>query len=151
MSLSRIFENIKKEMNYRPNWNEYFMSNAILISLRSPCERLKVGCVIVKNNHIISSAYNGYITGFKHESVVRDDHEQMIVHAEQNALCDVAKRGVSINDSIIYITHFPCINCFKNIISCGIKEIYYLHDYKNDDLVIKLINDYNIKCQKINL
>jgi len=151
MSLIHIFENIKKEINYRPDWNEYFMSNAVLISLRSPCERLKVGCVIVKDNHIISSAYNGFISGFKHESVVINNHEQMTVHAEQNAICDVAKRGVSIENSIIYITHFPCINCFKNIISCGIKEIYYLNDYKNDDLVKKLINDYNIICIKLQL
>jgi dCMP deaminase len=151
MSILSLLQNLQNNIENRPSWKEYFMSTALLTSTRSPCNRLKVGCVIVKDNHIVSSGYNGFISGFKHESIVRDEHEQMTVHAEQNAICDVAKRGVSIDNSIIYITHYPCINCFKIIISSGIKHIYYLNDYKNDELVEKLIKEYNIECEKINI
>lgn len=136
-------------MKNRLSWKKYFSKIIKVTAKRSPCERLKVGCIIVKDNRIIASGYNGFISGFKHESIVRDNHEQMTVHAEQNAICDVARRGVSVEHSTIYITHYPCINCFKSIISSGIKKIYYLNDYKNDELVEKLINEYNIQCIKL--
>ena len=136
-------------MKNRLSWKKYFSKIIKVTAKRSPCDRLKVGCIIVKDNRIIASGYNGFISGFKHESIVRDNHEQMTVHAEQNAICDVARRGVSVENSTIYITHYPCINCFKSIISSGIKKIYYLNDYKNDELVEKLINDYNIQCIKL--
>jgi len=151
MSYLYIIENLRKELDYRPSWEEYFMSVALLSATRSPCNRLKVGCIIVKDNHIVCTAYNGFISGFKHESIIRDNHEQMTVHAEQNAICYVAKRGVTIENSTIYITHFPCINCFKSIISSGIKRVRYLNDYKNDNLVEKLINEYNIDCKKLEI
>ena len=93
----------------RPDWDTYFKEIVQVTSKRSPCERLKVGCLLVKENRIISQGYNGFLPGCPHESIVRDDHEQATIHAEQNALCDCAKRGVSINESIAYITHYPCI------------------------------------------
>lgn len=135
--------------NHRPSWDEYFMSCALLASSRSPCERLQVGCVIVKDKRVISTGYNGYISGFGHNSIVRDNHEQATVHSEQNAITDAAKRGTSINNGTIYITHFPCINCFKSIISSGIKEIIYLQDYKNDDIVIQMIKENDIIIKKL--
>ena len=95
----------------RLNWDEYFMSMALLISIRSSCHRLHVGCIIVKNNRVISAGYNGFIAGLPHHSVVRDGHEQNTVHAEQNAIVDAARRGVSLEGSTAYITHYPCIIC----------------------------------------
>ena len=122
----------------RISWNKYFMEIAMLSSIRSPCKRLKVGCVIAKDNRLISMGYNGYLSGCDHESIIRDGHEQATIHAEINAITDAAKRGVSINDSIAYITHHPCINCYKALASSGIKKIYYAYDYKNDDLIVEL-------------
>ena len=138
-----ILENIKsllKSQEKRLSWDEYFMSVAFLISSRSPCERLHVGCVIVKNNRIISAGYNGFLPGEPHKSIVRDNHEQATVHAEQNAIADCSSRGVSVKNSTIYITHFPCINCAKIIAASGIKEIKYSEDYKNDLLVNEIIS-----------
>jgi dCMP deaminase len=145
-SIHQLTQNNKTRLD----WDEYFMSIALLASCRSPCERLHVGSVIVKNNRIISMGYNGFIAGATHISRVLDNHEQSIIHSEINAISDCAKRGVSLDSSKIYITHYPCPNCFKSIAACGIKEIYYLNDYNNSQIVSELANDSNISIQKIN-
>ena len=98
--------------NERINWDEYFMSIALLASCRSPCCRLHVGSVIINDNRIISMGYNGFFSGVQHISHIRDGHEQATIHSEINAITDCAKRGVSTNGSTIYVTHYPCINCF---------------------------------------
>jgi len=145
-----IFDQLKSiTNNYRSSWDEYFMGTSIWISSRSPSDRLKVGAVIVNNNRIISAGYNGFPAGAPHISIVRDNHEQNTIHAEQNAISDAARRGATIDQSTIYITHFPCINCTKCIISSGIKEIIYLDDYKNDNIVMDLLNASNIKISKL--
>ena len=135
--------------NKRLDWDEYFMSIAVLASCRSPCERLNVGSVIVKNNRIISMGYNGYIPGAPHISRVLDGHEQSIIHGEINAITDCAKRGVSLEGSKIYITHFPCPNCFRSIAACGIKEVFYLKDYNNSTIVQELAKDSNISILQL--
>lgn len=145
ISQIKSFKNENKE---RLNWNEYFMSIALLASCRSPCDRLHVGCVIVKNNRIISMGYNGYISGAPHVSRIVDNHEQSTIHSEINAITDCAKRGVSLDSSKIYITHFPCINCFKSIAACGIKEIIYNDDYNNNELVYELAKESSIVINK---
>ena len=76
----------------RPSWTEYFKQLTLITASRSPCERLKVGCVLVKDNRIISQGYNGFLPGAPHESKIIDNHEQATVHAEQNAITDCAKR-----------------------------------------------------------
>ena len=131
----------------RISWNDYFMKAATLASVRSPCERLKVGCVLVKNNRLISMGYNGFLAGTDHRSIVRWGHEQATIHAEINAITDAAKRGVSIDDTIAYITHYPCINCFKALASSGVKKIYYQVDYKNDPILEDL--GYGISLIKV--
>ena len=130
----------------RPTWDEYFKSIVILTASRSPCERLQVGCLLVKNNRIISQGYNGFLPGCPHESVIIDGHEQMTVHAEQNAISDCARRGVSCNGCTAYITHYPCINCMKILCSSGIESIKYINDYKNDEMVkyISSVSGVNI-------
>jgi dCMP deaminase len=133
----------------RLDWDEYFMSIALLASCRSPCERLNVGSAIVKNNRLISMGYNGYIPGAPHISRVQDDHEQSIIHSEVNALSDCAKRGASLEGSKIYITHYPCPNCFKSIAACGIKEVIYLEDYNNNPIVQELAADSSIIIKKL--
>ena len=131
----------------RISWNDYFMKAATLASVRSPCDRLKVGCVIVKNNRLISMGYNGFLAGTDHRSIVRWGHEQATIHAEINAITDAAKRGVSIDDTVVYITHYPCINCFKALASSGVKKIYYQVDYKNDPILEEL--GYGISLIKL--
>lgn len=132
----------------RLSWDQYFIKLCSVTSERSPCERLKVGCLLVKENRIISQGYNGFLPGCPHESVVVNNHEQATVHAEQNAIADCAKRGVSCIDSIAYITHYPCIICCRILLASGINEIKYLHDYKNDDLVKVFCDQSGVKITK---
>lgn len=136
-------------MTTRLNWDEYFSKIVSVTAERSSCERLHVGCLLVKNNRIISQGYNGHLPGCKHESIIRNNHEQATVHAEQNALCDCAKRGVSCKESTAYVTHYPCIICCRLLLASGIKEIKYLEDYKNDNLVEHFCNQLNVKLIKL--
>jgi len=133
----------------RPSWDEYFKEIVICTTKRSSCKRLQVGCLLVKDNRIISQGYNGFLPGCVHESIMRDGHEQATVHAEQNAICDCSKRGVSSENCTAYISHYPCIICTRLLIASGIKEIKYIHDYKNDLLVSYLSKQANINIKKI--
>ena len=133
----------------RPSWEEYFKDLVNLTATRSSCERLNVGCIFVKENRIIAQGYNGYIAGCEHKMVMRDKHNIATIHAEQNTITDCAKRGVSSDGCTAYITHYPCYNCMKLMVSCGINSIKYINDYKNDELVCKLANEKNIEILKI--
>lgn len=133
----------------RLSWDDYFAKIVKVTSERSPCERLQVGCILVKNNRIISQGYNGFLPGFPHKSMMRDGHEQATVHAEQNAITDCAKRGVSCDGATAYITHYPCVICTRLLIAAGIKKIRYLEDYRNDALVFYFCKDGNIDLQKM--
>ena len=133
----------------RPTWDEYFKKIVLVTKERSPCERLQVGCLLVKENRIISQGYNGFLPDCPHKSVVRDNHEQATVHAEQNAIVDCAKRGVSCLNCTAYITHYPCIICCRLLLAGGIKEIKYIDDYKNDPLVEVFSNMKRVKLIKI--
>lgn len=137
----------------RPSWDDYFMATAMLISTRSPCERLNVGCVIVsggeRKNRIVAAGYNGFLPGGAHVSRVRDGHEQATVHAEQNAVADAARRGSSVEACVAYVTHYPCINCAKILAAAGIAEIRYRADYKNDPIVGPLLEEAGVKVLQL--
>jgi len=142
-----------RQFTARPSWDDYFMATAVLISTRSPCERLHVGCVIVsggdRKNRIIAAGYNGFLPGTPHVSRLRDGHEQATVHAEQNAIADAARRGIPVEGGIAYVTHFPCINCAKILASAGIAEVRYRDDYQNDPLVVPLLADAKVKVIRL--
>ena len=137
------------DINHPIFWDEYFKEIVQVTSTRSPCERLKVGCLLVKDNRIISQGYNGFLPGCPHTSIVRDNHEQATLHAEQNALMDCAKRGVSCKDATAYVTHYPCIICTRLLLAGEIGEIKYINDYKNDDLVDIFAEQCCVKINKI--
>lgn len=132
----------------RPSWDEYFMATAVLLSTRSPCERLHVGCVLVSGgsrpNRLVAAGYNGFLPGTPHTSRVRDGHEQATVHAEQNAVADAARRGSSLEGCVAYVTHFPCINCAKILAAAGIAEIRYRLDYHNDQIAADVLADAEV-------
>ena len=134
----------------RPSWDEYFMATAFLIATRSACQRLNVGCVIVSKgihkNRIIAAGYNGFLPGAPHISRIDNDHEQSTVHAEQNAISDAARRGVSLSGSTAYITHFPCIVCAKLLVAAGISEIKFHFDYNNNPTVDEIFKENGIEC-----
>lgn len=133
----------------RINWDKYFISICLLAAKRSSCHRLHVGCIIVQNKRIVSTGYNGFLKGSPHVSRVANGHEQFTIHAEQNAICDAANRGIPLKGSTAYITHFPCLNCFKLLISSGVIEVKYLLDYKNSQLCKEMACENNIRLIKL--
>ena len=137
------------DVNDRPSWSNYFCKIVELTATRSSCNRLHVGCLLVSDNRIVSQGYNGHLPGCSHESVMENGHEIATIHAEQNALVDCAKRGVSCNGCKAYITHYPCINCAKLLLAAGIKEIFYINDYHNSPLVQKFCEQMDCKLIKI--
>jgi len=152
-SLMDQVAHVAETMEGRPSWDEYFMATAMLISTRSPCERLHVGCVVVsggdRKNRIVAAGYNGFLPGPPHVSRLREGHEQATVHAEQNAIADAARRGSSVEGCIDYVTHFPCINCAKILAAAGIAEVRYRRDYSNDPLVAPLLLDAGVKVLQL--
>ncbi len=136
-------------MKKRPTWDEYFKEIAYITAKRSSCEKLNVGCLFIKDNRIIAQGYNGYISGCNHKSIIKDGHNIATIHAEQNTITDCAKRGVSCYNSTAYITHYPCFNCMKLMVSSGINSIKYMEDYNNDPLVKKLAIETSIDIIKI--
>ena len=139
---------LTNKLESRLDWDSYFMSMAILISSRSACDRLHVGCVLVKDTRVISVGYNGFLPKAPHKSIMKDGHEQATVHAEQNAITDCAKRGISCIDATAYITHYPCINCSKILAASGIKNVIYLNDYRNDSISKEILNSASIRLSK---
>ena len=133
----------------RVSWTDYFSKITRLVAERSPCTRLQVGCILVKENRIIASGYNGFLPGAPHKSIVIDNHEQATVHAEQNAIADCAKRGVATDGSTAYITHHPCINCYKILVASGICEIYYLQDYRVDPVIGQINSTLDTRLEKL--
>lgn len=129
------------------SYDEYFMKIAKITAEKSPCERLQVGCVLVKHNRIVSQGFNGFLAGCPHTSIVRDNHEQAVVHAEQNAIAYCARRGTSCDKCTAYITHYPCIICCRILLAAGITKIIYDNNYKNDELVDVLCKQ--AKCDLI--
>lgn len=129
------------------------MATAFLISSRSACGRLNVGCVLVSAgehpNRIIAAGYNGFLPGSPHLSRVREGHEQGTVHAEQNAIADAARRGISVQGATAYITHFPCIHCAKILASSGIRQIKFYQNYRNDPLVAEILEEAGILLENL--
>ncbi len=143
----------------RPSAGEYFMNMANLVATRSTCVRRQVGAVIVKDKRVLSTGYNGAPKGSKHcdelgcirveLNVPSGTRHELCrgVHAEQNAVIQAAYFGVSVKDSTIYTTTYPCSMCAKLLINAGIKEIVYYEGYP-DDLSKDLLLESDIIVRK---
>ena len=126
--------------------HEYYMNIAVQVSLRSTCMRRKVGAVIVKDNRILSTGYNGAPSGLPNcidncDRCYRSAHNipsgQMLdmcyaVHAEQNAIMNALKTGEDLKGAVLYVNTYPCVTCFKLTVQSGISEIYYIDEYENE-------------------
>lgn len=129
-------------MDKRPSWDEYFMQITKLVASRATCLRRKVGAIIVKDRHILSTGYNGPPKGVKHcdeiggclrEKLNVPSGERMelsrAVHAEQNAIIQAAKLGINIEGADMYVTNQPCFICAKMIINAGIRRVIINEGY----------------------
>ena len=108
------------------------MKSAFNYAECSTAERLKVGCVIVKDDRIISIGYNGMPHGWS--NVCEDSHFESkpeVLHAEENAITKLARSNESGEGAAAFITHVPCLSCAKLLYSSGIVEVYYAHEYRD--------------------
>ncbi|HOQ25420.1 MAG TPA: cytidine/deoxycytidylate deaminase family protein [Methanomassiliicoccaceae archaeon] len=143
----------------RPDNDTYFMRMAELVATRSTCLRRNVGAVVVKEKRVLTTGYNGAPKGMEHCEVVgcvrMNNHIESGtrhelcrgVHAEQNAVIQAAYFGVSIKDSTIYTTNFPCVMCAKILVNAGINEIVYKDDYI-DELSKKLLEESKVVVRR---
>lgn len=146
----------------RENWDTYFMNIAEAASTRSTCIRRKVGAVLVKNNAIISTGYNGAPKGLTHcidneEICLRnkfniESGKQLdicrAVHAEQNTIIQANNLGVNTEGATIYVNTFPCLTCAKMLINAGIKRVVYSNVY-SDKLSKLILEEADIECVQI--
>lgn len=139
----------------RISWDQYFMAQSHLLALRSTCTRLMVGATVVRDKRIIAGGYNGSVSGETHcidkGCYMIDGHCVRTIHAEANALLQCAKFGVPTDGAEMYVTHFPCLQCSKQIIQSGIKALYYESDYKNHPYAIELFENAGVKMKKVAL
>ncbi len=136
----------------RPNWDEYFMLIAKIVSTRSTCNSRPTGAVIVRDRQILSTGYNGAVPGAPHcidepdiagkpycfrRAINAPESDKYNYcrssHAEANAVSRAARLGISLNQSTLYVTLAPCYICLKLLAGAGVKKIYYEYDYRSTD------------------
>ncbi|MBR4939880.1 MAG: cytidine deaminase [Burkholderiaceae bacterium] len=132
--------------------NEMYMQIALLTAQRSYAQRLKVGCVIVKNHSIISFGWNGMPTGYDNCCEMEVDGKLVtrpeVQHAELNAIAKLAENGYSSKGASIFISHSPCIHCSLLIQKCGITHVYY-HEAYRDDTGINFLKKAGIHVEQL--
>ena len=130
-------------MSGRLTWDQYFLTITRQVAERSTCARAKVGAVIVRDKNILATGYNGSPAGQPHCIDVGclifrstnpngevEENCFRTIHAEINAITQAAKNGAAIRGAHIYITHSPCIHCFKVLINTGIERVVFEKEYK---------------------
>lgn len=134
----------ESQVRARMSWEEFFATQSRVMALRSTCSRLAVGCVIVRDKRMIASGYNGSIVGDVHcidvGCRIVDGHCVRAIHAEQNAILQCARFGISTEGADIYVTHLPCLQCTKSIIQAGIRRVYYEESYRPDPYAQELLD-----------
>lgn len=120
----------KKETMY----DSLYINIATKVATQSYAKKKQVGCVIVKDNHIIAFGWNGTPLGFSAKCENKQGKtKQEVIHAEVNCIAELAKVGVSCNNATMYLTLSPCFDCAKLIVQAGISRVVFLEKYKNSD------------------
>ena len=142
----------------RPSWDDYFLELADAASRRATCDRGKSGCVIVRDKQVLATGYVGSPAGLPHcddaghlmKKVIQEngeisEHCLRTVHAEQNAICQAAKRGISIEGAIVYQRMTPCRTCAMLLINCGIKKVVCERKYQLAEESEQLLEEAGIE------
>ncbi|GAB6273619.1 MAG: cytidine/deoxycytidylate deaminase family protein [Peptococcaceae bacterium] len=137
----------------RPTFDETYMEVVDIIARRSTCLRKKVGAVIVVDRRIIAHGYNGVVSGEEHccdigvcrkDLAGREDYKPC-VHAEQNALCVCAKRGLAVQGGTLYVNADICLTCAKLIVSCALSRVVIRRDYKGTEEGIDFLLQHGLQ------
>ena len=166
------FDDIEEIPEYNiTEWDVRYMNIADHMSEGSKCAAKGVGCVIVKNQSIISSGVNGTPSGYTNcnekfykENDIWHDKENEYesdenlhrfwsmnyeIHAEINAISNLTKNGISSYGTSLYTSYSPCFNCAKSIVASGISKVFYRRDFDNLPLVENYLNENNVVLIKI--
>ena len=161
----RVLSAIRKrgsgeEPHRRPSWDEYFMEIARAVALRGTCDRGRSGCVIARDKQILVTGYVGSPRGmphcdevghlmeeWEHSDGVKRLHCVRTTHAEQNAICQAAKLGISIEGSTLYCKMLPCSSCAGMIINSGIKKVICEKSYHAGAKTPKMFNEAGIELE----
>ena len=146
----------------RPSWDEYFMEVCDAISKRATCDRGRSGCVIAKENQLLVTGYVGAPAGLPHCDEVGHQYKKTIhednsvtthcvrtVHAEQNAICQAAKRGISVNGATLYCRMTPCRTCAMLIINCGIVRVVCQRRYHDSGDSEAMLSAAGVKLEYV--
>jgi len=142
----------------RPSWDDYFLNLLEPLGSRGSCDRGRSGAVIVGPGHtIIATGYVGAAPGQPHcdevghmmNTVIHEDGTQSqhcvrTLHAEENAILQCAKDGISVKDATIYCKMVPCYNCAMRIVRVGIKRVVAMKRYHADQKSVKLFRDAEV-------
>lgn len=146
----------------RPDWDNYFMEIAHVVTRRSNCTRRQVAAVIVKDTRIISTGYNGTPRGVKNcdeggcprcanpniESGTALD-DCYCSHAEENSIIQAAYHGIAVKGSTLYTTFSPCLQCSKMIINSGVAEVVYHRKYSIADNALALLQEAGVAVRPL--
>jgi len=140
---------ISTTYNTRASKDEYFMTLAYTAATQATCPRLHVGCVIVNaEHHVLSTGYNGSVRKLKHCNEVGclmvEGHCARTAHAEANAVNQAAYNGVKLARSTAYVTHSPCLTCFKSLLQAGVDTVVYDAVYPGkvlNDVLVQFVLD----------
>ena len=144
----------------RPDWDEYFLDIAKLVSRRSSCRRRSVGAVLVREKRILATGYNGAPTGLRHcldlgclreqNNVPSGERHELCrgLHAEQNSIIQAALHGVSVKEATLYCTNHPCVICAKMIINAGVAKVIFQEGY-SDQLSDEMLQEAGVEVCKI--
>ena len=151
---------MEEKNHQRPSWDEYFMEITKMVGSRGTCDRGRAGCVITRDKKIISTGYVGSPAGLKHcdeighemNTVVHEDNHESrhcirTAHAEQNAIVQAARFGVSVDDSTLYCKMTPCYACAKMIINAGIKRVVCEEDYHAGERSKEVFKEAGVKYE----
>ena len=144
----------------RITWDEYFFSIADAVSKRATCDRGKSGCVIVREKQILVTGFVGSPSGFAHcdevghqmKRLIHEDgrtteHCMRTIHAEQNAICQAAKQGISIEGATIYTRMTPCRTCAMLLINSGIEKVMCERKYHAGEESEKMFEEAGVKIE----
>lgn len=147
----------------RPSWDRYFLDLCEAVSKRATCDRGRAGCVIVKDKRILATGYVGAPAGLAHCDDVGHDMRKIFddagnitqhcvrtLHAEQNAILQTAKFGISINGATLFCKMTPCRICAMMIINAGIKRVVCEKRYHADKDTVELFKKAGVELVVIN-
>lgn len=148
----------------RQSWDEYFIDILHSAQNRATCDRGRSAALLVKKHHLLSTGYVGsparvvHCSDVGHEfvdsyeknengEIERRKHCVRTVHAEQNAICQAAKFGISVEGATLYCTMFPCYTCAKMLVNVGIDRVLAEYDYQSSERSKALFSEVGIRFE----